>query len=212
MRKRLYIIGARGFGRELALWLPMWPGFCDQYSVEGFLDDNPDVLAGFPGYPPIVDSVEACRPKEGDVFVCGLGKVECRKKYIDIMLEKGAVFETLVCPYACVFPTARLGIGCLINGTASVSADAEVGDFVLVHSHATLGHDVKVGAHSVIENGVFVGGGAVIGSRTTVHTRAIILPSQSVGDDAVVGAGSVVIRNVKIGTTVFGNPAERIDR
>lgn len=207
----MYIIGARGFGRELALWLPMWPGFCDRYAIAGFLDDKADALDGFPGYPPVVSSVESFRPSADDVFVCGLGKVEWRKKYIDIMLEKGAVFETLVCPYACVFPTARLGIGCLINGTASVSADAEVGDFVLVHSHATLGHDVKVGAHSVIENGVFVGGGAVIGSRTTVHTRAIILPSQSVGDDAVVGAGSVVIRNVKAGTTVFGNPAERID-
>ena len=211
MRKRMYIIGARGFGRELALWLPMWPGFCDRYSIAGFLDDKVDALEGFPGYPPIVASVESYRPKPDDVFVCGLGKIEWRRKYIDIMLAKGAVFETLVCPYACVFPTARLGIGCLINGTASVSADVRIGDFVLVHSHATLSHDVTVGDHSVIENGVFAGGSARIGGRVTVHTRAIILPSQSVGDDAVVGAGSVVIRNVKAGMTVFGNPAERID-
>jgi maltose O-acetyltransferase len=42
---------------------------------------------------------------------------------------------------------------------------------------------------------VWIGGGA------------IILPGVSVGDDAVIGAGSVVTRDVPAGATALGNPA-----
>jgi len=44
---------------------------------------------------------------------------------------------------------------------------------------------------------VWIGGGA------------IILRGVSIGDDAVIGAGSVVTRDVPAGVTAFGNPARR---
>jgi maltose O-acetyltransferase len=46
-----------------------------------------------------------------------------------------------------------------------------------------------------------------IGSNVWIGGGAIILPGVSVGDDAIVGAGSVVTRDVAPGTTVVGNPA-----
>ena len=46
-----------------------------------------------------------------------------------------------------------------------------------------------------------------IGSNVWIGSGAIILPGVSIGDDAVVGAGSVVTRDVPPGATVVGNPA-----
>ena len=43
-----------------------------------------------------------------------------------------------------------------------------------------------------------------------VHANAVVLPSVSIGDGAIVGAGSVVVRDVPPGTTVFGNPARTL--
>lgn len=51
------------------------------------------------------------------------------------------------------------------------------------------GRPVSIGRH------VWIGGGA------------IILPGVTIGDEAVVGAGSVVTRDVPAGATVMGNPA-----
>ncbi len=48
-----------------------------------------------------------------------------------------------------------------------------------------------------------------IGRNVWIGGGAIILPGVTVGDDAVVGAGSVVTRDVAAGTTVVGNPARR---
>ena len=212
MRKNLYIIGARGFGREVALELPTWNGFCDQYVIKGFLDDMDDALDGFSGYPPIVSSVEDFVPSGNDIVVCGLGTVMWRRKYIDMLLTKGARFDTFISPESRVARTAKIGQGVLVLENVSISADVKVGDFVLFHPNSTLGHDVEIGNYTVIENGVFCGGFVKVGERATIHTRATILPHQKIGDNAVVGACSCVIRNVKPSATVFGNPAQRIDQ
>lgn len=49
-----------------------------------------------------------------------------------------------------------------------------------------------------------------IGRRVYIGVDSIILPGVSIGDDAIVGAGSVVTRNVEPGTVVVGNPANPI--
>jgi maltose O-acetyltransferase len=45
-----------------------------------------------------------------------------------------------------------------------------------------------------------------------VGARAIVLPGVTIGDDAIVAAGSVVTRDVAAGTVVAGNPARALMR
>ncbi|KAF1722677.1 sugar O-acetyltransferase [Pseudoxanthomonas wuyuanensis] len=59
-------------------------------------------------------------------------------------------------------------------------------------SGAEFGRPVRIGRN------VWIGGGA------------ILLPGITVGDDALIGAGSVVTRDVPAGATVVGNPARAI--
>jgi maltose O-acetyltransferase len=51
-----------------------------------------------------------------------------------------------------------------------------------------------------------------IGRNVWIGDGAIILPGVTIGDDAVVGAGSVVTRDVPPSTTFVGNPARRLAR
>ena len=46
-----------------------------------------------------------------------------------------------------------------------------------------------------------------IGRNVWIGGGAIILPGLTIGDDALIGAGSVVTRDVPAGATVVGNPA-----
>ena len=46
-----------------------------------------------------------------------------------------------------------------------------------------------------------------IGRNVWIGAGAIILPGVSIGDDALIGAGSVVTRDVPAEVTAFGNPA-----
>ena len=49
-----------------------------------------------------------------------------------------------------------------------------------------------------------------IGANVWIGGGAIILPGVTIGDDAIVGAGAVVTRDVAPGVTVAGNPARPI--
>jgi maltose O-acetyltransferase len=46
-----------------------------------------------------------------------------------------------------------------------------------------------------------------IGANVWIGGASIILPGVTIGDDAIIGAGSVVTRDVPAGATVYGNPA-----
>ena len=51
-----------------------------------------------------------------------------------------------------------------------------------------------------------------IGRNVWIGGGAIIVPGVSVGDDAIIGAGSVVTHDVPPGATVVGNPARKLSR
>lgn len=208
-RKKLVVMGARGFGRECVSHFRLWNGFLDQYEIKGFLDNDPNALTGFSDYPEIIGSVEDYMPEPDDLFVCAFGNVPPRRELIGVIEAKGGKFETLIAPDAFVCSNAIIGRGALIFGCTQVSANAKLGDYVLLHRYVNVGHDVVVGDCSVLESYSFCGGFVNVGEAATLHTRATILPGVKVGDGAVVGAGSVVIMNVRPGEKVFGNPAKK---
>jgi maltose O-acetyltransferase len=62
---------------------------------------------------------------------------------------------------------------------------------------------------AVRKTGAEFGRPVSIGQNVWIGGGAIILPGVRIGDDAVVGAGAVVTRDVPQGVTVLGNPARQ---
>ncbi len=79
-----------------------------------------------------------------------------------------------------------------------------------IQPYALIGHDARVGDYCHINSYAFLGGYASMDSMSTLHTGAKLLPHKHVGEGAVVGAGSVAVRNVRPDTTVFGIPAKEL--
>jgi len=208
--KNLIIIGARGYGREVCDWASSCVGYGDQFTVKGFLDGKVDALEDLGEYPPILGNVEDYRFEPNDRFVVALGDPKWKRHYADMAMKNGGVPMTLVAKTATIGAHSEIGRGCLLLGNSRVSVNCKIGDFVSINYCVDIGHDATVGSYTHIGAFGFMGGYSKLGSDVTMHPRVSVLPHKCVGDGAILGAGSVCIRNVKPQMTVFGLPAKAI--
>ncbi len=94
--------------------------------------------------------------------------------------------------------------GCTFQdqGGILIGDDAQIGHNVVL---VTLNHDKNPQNRRTIYPSPIK-----IGSNVWIGSGAILLPGVSVGDGAVIGAGSVVTGDVEPNSTVAGNPARKI--
>lgn len=209
--KNLVIVGARGYGREICAMTPFSRGFGSEFKVKGFLDSKSDALDAFSDYPPILSSPEDYEPCSSDVFICALGDVKWRKHYADMITSKGGKFISLVHVNASLGQNVSVGDGCFIRNNVTLSADISIGSHSSIFDFSVVGHDCVIGDYCHINVHSFLGGGVKLCNLVTVHPAVHIVPHKTIGEGATVGATSLVIRNVKPGTTVFGVPAMPLD-
>ncbi len=210
MMKNLIILGAGGMGRTLFDIARESIGYGERFVVKGFLDNNIYALDGYVGYPPILGTVDGYRIEPEDVFSCSIGSVSHKKAVCEEIVARGGEFITLIHRTVRVGTNGTIGTGSILGAFSIIGSDASVGNFVLLQSYSVVGHDAKIGDWSRIDTNVVCVGGIVLEEEVTVHTGAIINHNVTVECNATVGAGSFVIRRVKSGTTVHGNPAKRL--
>lgn len=208
--KKLVIIGARAYGREVYNLATQCSEYQKEWTIKGFLDDNKSVLDGS-GYPVgVLASVEEYEIEEGDVFICALGSVPAKKKYASIILEKGGIFINLIHPSSIINQFVTLGKGIIICCFSLISNECVIEDFVTIQPFIALGHDCRIGKWCHLNTYSIATGYCVLEDEVTLHTGVTVIPKLRIGKGAIVGAGSIVIRNVKPGVTVFGNPATEL--
>ena len=208
--KNLIIIGAGGMGRTIYSNALESVGYGDAFRIKGFIDDNLQALDGYEGYPPIISTIQDYLPEGDDVFVSSIGG-SARRPCMEEIIRRGGEFIELIHRTARIYQNARLGKGNFIGAYTVIGNDAVVGDYNMIQSYSVIGHDARIGSWNRIDTHVTCVGGIVIEDETNIHTSAVINHGVTVGTGAHVGALSFVIRTVKPGTTVCGNPARKLE-
>ena len=155
----------------------------------------------------VVAPISGFIPQHSDIFVCGLGSVPAKMKLCQPLIDRGALFLTLIHPSVVIGGNVKLGAGVVLCPGVILTCDISLGAMVMVNCHSSAGHDVTIGDWSTISGHCDLTGHTKLGQRVFFGSGARIIPGKSVGNEAVVGAGSVVIRSVAAGQKVFGNPA-----
>jgi sugar O-acyltransferase (sialic acid O-acetyltransferase NeuD family) len=211
--KKLIIVGAGGFGREILAWIKEVQTPAQGYETVCFIDDNLQALDQYNYQGKIISRIQDYCPQEGDVLVMGIAAPPRRKLEIaESLLQKGAKFISLIHPSAVIGNNVRLGQGCVICQNVVMTCDILIGDFVSINVLSVIGHDASIKDGCTLYPFVSVNGFARVGKGVSIGSHGCILPGSVIGDFATVGAGSVVLKYVKPGSTVLGVPSKMLLR
>lgn len=75
-----------------------------------------------------------------------------------------------------------------------------------------VGHGVIIGKHCIIVGGTIICGSAEIGDQTWIGPLVCIREGVTIGNRVLVGAGSVVHKDIPDNLTVMGSPARPIPK
>ena len=132
---------------------------------------------------------------------------------------------TRIWQFVVILPSARVGQNCNINCNCFIENDVTIGDDVTIKSGVYIWDGV------VIERGAFIGScvaftndrfprskqrhellRTVVHCKTSIGTNSTILPGLSIGEYSLIGAGSVITKNVAPHEIWVGNPARQVGR
>lgn len=210
--ERWLIVGAGGFGREVYSWTfgRLWSTNAD-VNV-GFLDDNSEALDSFPRLKSCWSGrISDYAPRSGDRLLMAIGDPSAKLTVGKMLQSRGAVFASFVHPSAIIAQDVQIGTGCVICPFAVACCNVRLGDFVLMNVGSLAGHDSVIGdgcslsPHSDVAGQVQLERGVFLGCQT------VIVPKTRVGEFSRIGAGSVVISNVRPNVSMMGVPAKRIN-
>ena len=210
--KKIVLIGAGGFGREVAQMIDDINHQQDTYELLGFLDDGEQfgqnsVINGLPW---LGNSDWILKYSKDIVCNCTIGDAATKAKIMRKLLAQGVQFETIKATTAGYAKYTEIGPGCVLYWNVGVSVNCKIGAGVLLNDSTLIGHDVVIGNYTSVMPGTSISGNCVIGEEVNIGGHVFIIPGKKVGDKARIAAGSVVFSNVKAGTTVLGNPAKRM--
>jgi sugar O-acyltransferase (sialic acid O-acetyltransferase NeuD family) len=204
--RRILIVGAGGFGREVLQWArAAWPVRAE--SIAGFLSADERILDGHARSLPILGTPDNFTPANGDALLLAIGISGVRRRVAESLASRGATFLTLIHPSAIVTETASIGAGSIVCPYTIVSDGASIGRFTLLNYFASLGHDARTGEFCVLSPYATLGGAACLGDDVFLGMHASVGPIISVGCRSKVSANTAALVNVPNDSLVFGSPS-----
>lgn len=130
--------------------------------------------------------------------------------------------NVLLGDYCSIREDCKVGNFCIVSRNVSVNYETTIGDYTKIMDNTHITGNMEIGSHVFISvlvattNDNSMGReeydetrvrGARIEDYVTIGAAANILPGVSIGQNAIVGAGSVVTRDVPAKKVVMGTPA-----
>lgn len=215
--KDIIIIGAGGFGREVQ-WLIERINEKEKektgeaaWNILGYVDDGMEAGTMVNDYPVLGGTDDLLKSEKGTAVVCAIGAAAVREKLVK-KIRKNPVFTfpNLVDPSVQMSKRIDLGEGNLICAGNILTVNISIADFCIINLDCTFGHDIKMDSFVTVYPGVHISGCVCVGTCSELGTGSQIIQGKQIGKHVIVGAGSVVVKDIPDDCTAVGNPCNPI--
>jgi sugar O-acyltransferase (sialic acid O-acetyltransferase NeuD family) len=209
--KNIYIIGAGGFGREVADTVRAINEHSPEYRIAGFIDDDETLWGGVKNDVPVLGGRGYLKRLPGDSearAVIAIADARIKEEIADD-LRAFVIWENVVHPTAVVSLYSEMGGGNIVQAHALVSANARVGNHCMINAKSGIGHDAELADYVSIMCYCDVTGNVHIEKGAYLGTSVSIVPNVTIGEYAYICAGSVVLKDVEARAVMIGYPAKQ---
>jgi sugar O-acyltransferase (sialic acid O-acetyltransferase NeuD family) len=214
--ENIAIIGASGFGREVASLLKRVNKIRPKWNLLGFYDDDTKnkPKGSKNEYGPILGTVQDLSNIGSPLNVVIAVASPKALKAIRAKLNNPLIsFPNIIAPEAAILDEDNftLGEGNILSSFSSISCNVRIGNFNILNNRVSFGHDVEIGDYNVFMTACRISGDSHVGSQNLFGVASIVIPGIGVDEGVTVSPGSVIIRNTRNFSTYVGNPAKRLN-
>lgn len=208
--KDLYIIGAGGFGREVAWLIERINEVKPTWNLKGFIDDNEALWESNEGEYKVFGGCEYLKSL-GEVYaVCAVGAARVRKNIIEKLVDSEVKFATVIDPSVILSKKVEIGEGTIICAGTIITVNIKIGNHVIINLDCTIGHDDVIEDYVTIYPSANVSGNVLLGECSELGTGMQIIQGKKVAPNMIIGAGAVVVKDCAESGTYVGSPAKKI--
>lgn len=205
IHEELIIIGVNGHGKVVAD-IALATG---QYKKIAFLC-NFDKKTECMGFPVIGKNADAARFIDVADFVVAIGDAKTRKRMTEELVSLGASFATLIHPSVILGSRVQIGEGTVVMAGSVIQAESVIGKSCIVNTASSVDHNCVLGDYSHVAVGTRLCGMVTVGEETWIGASATVINGIHICGDCIIGAGAVVVKNIKEPGTYVGIPARKI--
>ena len=207
----MLVIGAKGFAKELLQHFHNSQETENLYFYDDVNEDLPHLL--FNRFKILRTPGEAKEifEKVDNRYVLGIGNPATR-----YMLSKkmdsigGKIYSAITRSVEIGTYNVEIGQGVTIMSGTIITNDIIIGNGVLINLNCTIGHDSHIGKYCEFSPGVHISGHVFVDDFTSIGTGAVVLPGVKIGMNCIIGAGSLVNKDVPDNSVSVGIPSKVI--
>ena len=172
-----------------------------RYDVVGYVI-NTDTLHDRTNYPVIgndddLEKIFQSGIRNAAIGVGYLGKSKSREKLYKRVKEVGFELPIICDPTAILANDVVIGEGSFISKGAIINANATIGKMCIINSGAIVEHNCQIEDFAHVSVGSVLCGEVIIGRASFVGANATIIQTRRIGKNCIIGAGTVIRKDVE---------------
>jgi sugar O-acyltransferase (sialic acid O-acetyltransferase NeuD family) len=207
MNRKLLIIGASGHGKvvaDIAKKISKWDSIA-------FLDDdenktqamNIKVIGKISDVYKYIDDY--------DIFV-GIGNNYTRERIQEHLEKLGANIPILIHPEAILSEDVEVKQGTVIMAGAIINCSTRIGKGCIINTGVTIDHDNIIEDYVHISPGANLAGTVIVGAKTWIGIGSVVSNNVNITSNCIIGAGALVIKDIKEAGTYVGVPVRKLTK